>query len=119
MLVLSLVISQNESDGTLFTSEEGKEKCKIPKKLYSINKLVSLLGGDETQIPKRPGEPDCTFTDSYKIFLALGCKPKVRFEQGVQVMFDKSEKWREASLWDENSISEATEDWFAYLVRRG
>jgi UDP-glucose 4-epimerase len=27
---------------------------------YSINRLVELLGGDITYIPKRPGEPDCT-----------------------------------------------------------
>ncbi|MES9901488.1 MAG: SDR family oxidoreductase, partial [Sedimenticola sp.] len=30
---------------------------------YSINRLVELLGGPVVHIPKRPGEPDCTFAD--------------------------------------------------------
>ena len=34
---------------------------------YSINRLVELLGGKITYIPKRPGEPDCTFADITKI----------------------------------------------------
>ena len=33
---------------------------------YSINRLVELLGGDITYIPKRPGEPDCTWADISK-----------------------------------------------------
>ena len=27
----------------------------------TINRLVELLGGDVVYVPKRPGEPDCTF----------------------------------------------------------
>ena len=30
---------------------------------YSVNRLVELLGGAEVHMPKRPGEPDCTFAD--------------------------------------------------------
>ena len=33
----------------------------------SINRLVSLLGGEVVHVPKRPGEPDCTFADIGKI----------------------------------------------------
>ena len=29
----------------------------------SVNHLVELLGGEKIHIPKRPGEPDCTFAD--------------------------------------------------------
>ncbi len=28
-----------------------------------VNRLVELLGGEVTYIPKRPGEPDCTWAD--------------------------------------------------------
>ncbi len=36
----------------------------------SINKLVEILGGDVVYIPKRPGEPDCTWANIDKITTA-------------------------------------------------
>ncbi len=82
---------------------------------YSINYLVSLLGGDVVHIPKRPGEPDCTFADICKISQTLGWQPKVRFEEGVRLMFQNIDRWRDAPVWDEKSIAEATIDWFKHL----
>jgi len=82
---------------------------------YSVNYLVELLGGEKTYIPKRPGEPDCTYADISKIKKLLNWKPKVSFEDGVKIMLDNIEQWREAPVWDENSIEEATKDWFEYL----
>jgi UDP-glucose 4-epimerase len=29
----------------------------------TVNRLVELIGGDVVYVPKRPGEPDCTFAD--------------------------------------------------------
>lgn len=82
---------------------------------YSVNKLVSLLGGEVVHIPKRPGEPDCTFADTTKINQILNWKPKVSFEEGVKIMLDNIDYWREAPLWEPSSIAEATKDWFKYL----
>ncbi|MBI4218690.1 MAG: SDR family oxidoreductase [Chloroflexi bacterium] len=82
---------------------------------YSVNRLVELLGGPVTYIPKRPGEPDCTFADTRKIASGLHWKPKVRFEEGVRIMLSQIEDWRDAPLWDETSIADATKDWFRYL----
>jgi len=82
---------------------------------YSVNSLVRLLGGEVIYIPKRPGEPDSTFADTTRISKILGWKPSVSFEQGVQVMLQDIGKWREAPVWDEKSIGEATKDWFTYL----
>jgi len=84
---------------------------------YSVNRLVELLGGTVTHVPKRPGEPDCTFADIGKIQRTLGWKPRVTFEQGVARLLDCIESWREAPLWDEASIAKATEGWFKYLAR--
>ena len=33
----------------------------------SVNRLIELLGGPVIHIPKRPGEPDCTWADITKI----------------------------------------------------
>ena len=82
---------------------------------YSVNKLVELLGGEVTYIPKRPGEPDCTFADISKITSRLNWQPKVSFEQGVKILLDNIDYWRQAPVWTPDSIKEATRDWFAYL----
>jgi UDP-glucose 4-epimerase len=82
---------------------------------YSINRLVQLLGGEVTYVPKRPGEPDVTFADTAKISRLLHWKPQVPFDDGVKKMLAVIEDWREAPLWDSDSIAEATKDWFKYL----
>jgi UDP-glucose 4-epimerase len=82
----------------------------------SVNRLVELLGGEVVYIPKRPGEPDCTWAEIAKITGELGWKPKVSFEQGVGRILANIDYWREAPLWDPESISQATETWFKHLA---
>ena len=82
---------------------------------YSINQLVALLGGSKTHLPKRPGEPDCTFADISKIQQRLQWKPSVTFEQGVKQMLNHIDDWRSAPLWNSDSIAEATKSWFHFL----
>ncbi len=82
---------------------------------YSVNRLVELLGGPVTYIPKRPGEPDCTFADIAKINKVLGWKPKVTIEEGVKMMLDNIDYWRQAPVWTPQSIEKATKAWFEFL----
>lgn len=82
---------------------------------YSVNRLVELLGGEVIRIPKRPGEPDTTFADTAKIRRMLGWKPLVPLEQGVASMLERIEDWRDAPVWDPDSIERATAAWFQYL----
>jgi len=81
----------------------------------SVNHLVDLLGGEKVYIPKRPGEPDCTWADITKITRDLRWRPRVSFEEGVARMAKDIEAWRDAPLWDPQSIAEATKTWFQYL----
>jgi UDP-glucose 4-epimerase len=85
---------------------------------YSVNRLVELLGGPVVHIPKRPGEPDCTFADISKIKRLLGWRPQVSFEQGVARVLENIDYWRAAPVWTPDSIAAATQDWFQYLGRR-
>lgn len=85
---------------------------------YSVNYLVGLLGGEVVHIPKRPGEPDCTFADTTRIRQVLDWAPQVSFEQGVQNMLDVIENWRDAPVWDPSSIDQATSTWFKYLGKK-
>ncbi len=82
---------------------------------YSVNRLVDLLGGERQYIPKRPGEPDCTYADITKIKQVLGWQPKVGFDEGVAVMLEHINDWRDAPVWNQQSIAEATKQWFNYL----
>ena len=81
----------------------------------SVNRLVELLGGPVVNIPKRPGEPDITWADITKITQDLGWQPRVMFEEGVARMMAEIEYWRDAPLWDPESIARATKTWFEFL----
>tara|TARA_Y100000588_G_scaffold384949_1_gene477270 strand:+ start:592 stop:1602 length:1011 start_codon:yes stop_codon:yes gene_type:complete len=84
-------------------------------KPQSVNKLVELLDGKKINIPKRPGEPDCTWADITKIKKELNWQPELTFEQGVEMVLENIEYWRNAPLWDVKSIQEATSTWFQTL----
>jgi len=82
---------------------------------YSVNRLVELLGGNVTYVPKRPGEPDCTFADTTKIHEVLDWETEVTFEEGVAEMLTHLDDWKDAPVWDPKSIKQATAAWFEYL----
>ena len=80
-----------------------------------IEYLAKLIGGDIVYLPKRPGEPDCTFADITKITNKLGWKQKVNFEKGVENMLEQINYWKDAPLWDIDGIDKATKTWFKYM----
>jgi UDP-glucose 4-epimerase len=82
---------------------------------YSVNRLIGLLEGHVEYIPKRPGEPDCTFADVTKIQRLLGWNAQVSFEDGVNRMLERINDWKDAPVWNPASIGQATNTWFHYL----
>jgi len=82
----------------------------------SVNRLVELLGGPVVHLPKRPGEPDCTWADISKIRRDLGWQPGTSFDVGVQHLLADIGYWRDAPLWEPESIAKATEAWFKALT---
>lgn len=82
---------------------------------YSVNQLVDLLGGEVIYIPKRPGEPDCTWADITKAKKTLDWTPKISLSEGVKFLLEDINYWKEAPVWDEESINNATKKWFEYL----
>lgn len=107
--VASAFVAAAESDvvGEIFNVGSGHT--------YAVNRLVELLGGEKTYLPKRPAEPDCTFADTAKITQKLDWSPSVSLEKGVSRMLEVIDDWRDAPLWDPQSISTATEQWFRQL----
>lgn len=102
-----LAVAEANAGGQIFNIGSGHT--------YPVNRLVDLLGGERVFIPRRPGEPDCTFADTSKIAAALGWKPVVSLEEGVARMMEVIDDWRDAPLWNEASIASATADWFKHL----
>tara|TARA_B100001113_G_scaffold85497_2_gene68126 strand:- start:581 stop:1570 length:990 start_codon:yes stop_codon:yes gene_type:complete len=82
---------------------------------YSINDLVNLLDGEVVYIPKRPGEPDCTWADISKAKDLLNWSPSVSLQAGVTKLIENIDYWKQAPVWDEQSIANATKSWFKYL----
>jgi len=98
------------------TSETGKVYNVGSNGTYSINRLVELLGAKSVvHIPKRPGEPDCTWADVSRIEREIGWRAKVSFEDGVKMMLDHIDHWKGAAVWTPDTIAEATQGWFKYL----
>ncbi|QQR81162.1 MAG: SDR family oxidoreductase [Deltaproteobacteria bacterium] len=102
-----LAAAESSVSGEIFNVGSGKT--------ISVNRIVELLGGEKTYIPKRPGEPDCTFADISKITSQLNWKPQISIEEGVSIILKHIDYWRVAPVWTPESISEQTKDWFRYL----
>ncbi len=86
-------------------------------KTYSVNHLIKLLGGGKKiYIPKRPGEPDCTYADITKILKKTKWKPLITFEEGIEKLLENINDFQDAPLWDKKSIENETKDWFKYLT---
>jgi UDP-glucose 4-epimerase len=83
----------------------------------SVNRLTELLKGDVVHIPSRPGEPNRTHADIAKIRRHLGWRPKVSIDEGIAILLDNIEYWRQAPVWTPETIQVATRDWFRYLGR--
>lgn len=102
-----LAAAQTPRVGSVYNLGAGKPQ--------SVNRLVELLGGEKVYLPKRPGEPDCTWADISRITSELGWRPTVSFEEGVGKVLAAIEYWRNAPLWDPESIARATRTWFQHL----
>ena len=83
----------------------------------TINNLAKLIGGSLIYIPERPGEPKKTWANISKIKKELKWLPKVKFNEGVKIMLKDIHLWKDAPLWDKESIKVATKSWFKYLKK--
>jgi UDP-glucose 4-epimerase len=102
-----LAAAQTPRAGGIYNLGAGKPQ--------SVNRLVELLGGEKTYVPRRPGEPDCTWADISRIGAELDWRPRVSFEEGVANVLAAIEYWRDAPLWDPESIARATRTWFRHM----
>ena len=82
----------------------------------TINKLANLISNNKKiHIPKRPGEPNCTWADISKANKILGWKPKIQLEEGISLLIKNISYWKNAPVWNKKSIKKATKKWFEHL----
>jgi len=83
----------------------------------TLGRLIELLGDDNgiVYLPRRPGEPEMTWADISKIKSMLDWEPKVSIEDGVRVMLDHLDDWKNEKVWTPDEIKEATKEWYRYL----
>ena len=83
------------------------------------------MGGSRARLLARHGLAVCT-GDAYEQFSHrvdhaitrdLGWRPEVSFEQGVSNILGQIDYWREAPLWDPQSIAQASKVWFQYMTK--
>lgn len=109
-VVNALVVAANSNKtGQIYNVGSGKT--------ISINSLVEMLGCNKVHIPKRPGEPDCTFADIKKIQQELNWNPDISIEAGVAKVVLNIDYWRNSPVWNAKTISAATSEWFKYLTK--
>jgi len=107
-----LMAAESDLSGEVFNLGAGNPQ--------PVNRLVELIGGNEGEVvhlPKRPGEPDCTWADTAKITRMLDWTPQVSFEDGVAQMLGQIDYWASAPVWTPASIEAATKTWFEYLTK--
>jgi UDP-glucose 4-epimerase len=104
-----LLAAESEQTGEIFNLGSGNPQ--------PVSRLVELIGGAVVHVPRRPGEPDCTWADIGKIRRQLGWTPTVSFEHGVATMMVHIEDWRSAPVWTPEKIDVATRTWFEHLAR--
>jgi UDP-glucose 4-epimerase len=105
-----LAAAESDRDGEVYNLGGGGQPP-------TVNRLVELMGGDVVYVPRRPGEPDCTWADVTKIQKHLSWAPTMSFSQGVASMLRHIEDWRTAPLWTPEKIEAATRSWFQHLAR--
>lgn len=101
------MVSQSKYKNSIYNLGAGK-----PEKII---KLAKMLGKEFVYLPKRPGEPHCTWADISKIKREIKWKPSISFKHGVNKMLLNIKDWKNAPLWDNSSIKKATNTWFKYL----
>tara|TARA_R110002072_G_scaffold534_2_gene3501 strand:- start:35357 stop:36358 length:1002 start_codon:yes stop_codon:yes gene_type:complete len=82
----------------------------------SVNHLASIIGGEKVSLPSRPGEPLCTWSGNKQIS-ELGWRPEISFEDGIKMVLENKDFWKDAPLWDKESIEKETKSWFQYLKK--
>jgi UDP-glucose 4-epimerase len=84
----------------------------------SIKELISIIKGKYVNLPKRPGEPNSTHANISKIKKELKWRPKIKFKDGVKIMLENINDWKNSPVWNKKKIKIATKEWFKFMGKK-
>ena len=92
-------------------------------KYLFVEKLKELLSKFDSDIEnlvisygdERIGDIKHSLASIDKAKKLLNWEPNISFEEGVKIMLDNINYWKDAPVWNKESIEKATKDWFKYL----
>lgn len=84
-------------------------------KAESVNYLASLISNKKKFIPWRPGEPKFIESDISKIKNKLKWHPSTTLKVGIKKVIKEINFWKNAPLWTNKTIRQATKNWNKYL----
>jgi len=84
-------------------------------KTVQVIKIAKMISNKLTYIPKRPGEPEITHSCTRRFKKEFKWQPKVNIEDGVKILLQNIDYWKDAPVWTKKSIESETKNWFKYL----
>ncbi|MCR9254929.1 MAG: NAD-dependent epimerase/dehydratase family protein [Alphaproteobacteria bacterium] len=103
-----LAVATEARPGEVFNLGAGN-----PQSILTLVDLLDPVG--IIHLPRRPGEPEATWADISKITAHTSWRPEMSFTDGVAEMVRHIEKWRDAPLWDAESIATETASWHRFM----
>ncbi len=76
----------------------------------TVNRIAKIIGGETVHIPERGGEPRCIYADSSRL-ARLGWHPKTTIEEGLALMMENLDYWKDAKVFTADGIQEETNEW--------
>ena len=102
-----ILVAQRSKNFEIYNVGGGKE--------ISVNSIADMISSNKVYIPKRPGEPNRSLADISKIKSELNWEPKIDIKDGVKMLIENINQWKDAPVWTPDSIDKATKEWFSYL----
>ncbi|EMH80509.1 UDP-glucose 4-epimerase [alpha proteobacterium HIMB114] len=100
--------SKYKKSGDIINIGSGKET--------TVDFIANFISkNNKIYLPKRPGEPDRSRANIIKAYKLLNWKPTIKIANGIQMLLDNINYWKNAPVWNKTKISKATKVWFKFL----
>ena len=83
----------------------------------TINSIAKKISENHVHVPERPGETHRSLGDISKIKSDLGWKPKILLEEGLKILLENINYWKDAKVCTPKNIEKSTKNWFKLLSK--